>query len=817
MSPNKILYLITVVLSCSTVVAGCSSSSGTKSYKLGTFYVRLSGTSLSVADQYGRSILPGSANSTVVFGTGTPSVREQFGSFAITETASWARTNAFRVLSAGPDQLVVQISSSAGDGIMTMMPVSDNLLGISISEPSGTTADLPINRIMLNFSCSNSDHFYGLGEQYNSFDQKGNIVGIWAQDHGFLQDVPVASNFQAALHPTYFPEPFLLMNKPAGILISSTAYSRFDLCASDPKQASIELWDKNMDIVLISDTDPIHIIQDFTGIVGRQPLSPPWVIGPWIIASGGSSSVLNTASQLRQNHVPASAVWYTDWVGSYENSSGNGYQEPYHWTPDFSLYPDMAGMNMTLNSMGFKALAYFNTFVDSSLDQWNAAVSSGYLITQTAGEPYTFTGTSFTPYSMVDLTDPSAMAWVQGYLNNAIGLGFSGWMADFGEWTPYDAYLEAGTGDVFHNEYPVLWAKTNYELMSSVIPSGDFVFFMRSGYLGSQPYQPVVWSGDQNTDFDPQFGLPTVITSSLNMGVSGVPMFTNEIAGYASLACPASTKELFFRWTELNCFTPLMRTTDGYASSVNWSWNSSADTTQMFRTYATLHVELFPYIYTYIEQAHENGTPIMQALWLKYYDDPKTATIDDEYLFGDELLVAPVITQGATSRTLYLPQGNWYPFGGGSAVAGGISITAQAPTDTIPVFAPAGSVIPMLTQAPDTMITGTTVTVTTVADIITAQTLRVYPGADGCFTVYDGSTFSLTSSAEGLNPGNGVVLTDQNGNVLQPCASEDTNVVACGMISGKAFSINGSIGGSSIFTLQGTSSNPATNYRIEVF
>ncbi|MGC8684571.1 MAG: TIM-barrel domain-containing protein [bacterium] len=818
----KIKYYLTgVVLFFILAGIGCGGSSSKGiSYKLGTFNVRIDGTGLSVIDQYGRTILPG-YNDTFVFGSGIPYVKETFGSFAITETATWIKPVSFTVISSTNNQLSIVVNMVSGNtiqnyipGFIVISPINDNMLGISITAPSNASLS-PSNRIMLNLSCNSNDHFYGLGEQFNNFDQKGNIVGIWAQDHGFLQDVPSTLNFQAALHPTYFPEPFMLTSKPAGILISSTAYSKFDLCASDPNRASIELWDRNMDIILISDVDPVHIIQDFTGIVGRQPLSPPWVIGPWISVEGGSVSLTTNADQLRANNIPSSAIWYQDWVGG--QSIGNGYDLPYHWTPDFTLYPDMAGVNMTLNSMGFKALAYFNSFVDEALDQWTEATTGGYLITNSAGQTYTFAGFHGSPQSMVDLTNPAANTWVEGYMQSATTLGFSGWMADFGEYLPFDSYMQAGPATMLHNEYPVLWAKLNYKAMSTAIPSGDFVFFMRSGYLGSQQYQPVVWAGDQNTDFDPTFGLPTVIYAAINMGISGVPIFTHDIAGFASIANPPSTKELYFRWTELGCFTPVMRTHNGFDYYTNWNWNKDQDTINMFKKYATLHVLLFPYIYTYITQAHENGTPIMQALWLKYYKDPKTATIGDEYMFGDNMLVAPVIVQGATTRTLYLPAGSWYPFNGGNTVAGGVNITVDAPMDSIPVYVPAGSIIPMLTQAPDTLITGTTITVTTLADVITAQTIRVYPGADGSFKVYDGSTFTLSSSGSVLNSGQVVSLLNQDGKPLQSCSSADNGALGCGMISGSSFSVNGEVNGKTIFTLQGKPADPNTVYRIEVF
>ncbi len=691
------------------------------------------------------------------------------------------------------------------------------MLGISVTAPAATTATgQPINRTLLTMACNSSDHFYGLGEQYNSFDQKGKIVGIWTQDHGFLQDTLIASSFQKALHPTYFPEPFMLTSTPAGLLVSSTAYSTFDLCASNPKQASIELWDSTMHIILISDSDPIHIVRDFTGIVGRQPLSPPWVIGPWIASELGQNQVLNAADQLRLDQIPSSAIWYQDWAGAV--SSQNGYVTGHNWISSTTLYPDMEALNMTLRTLGFKSLAYFNSFVNQDRSYYAVAAACGYLITGTGGVPYTFTGSLFTPESMLDVSNPQASSWMAGFMVTAVSLGFSGWMADFGEWLPNDAYLKTGAAPLLHNEYPVLWARLNYAALSSAVPFGDFVFFMRSGYLGSQPYQPVVWAGDQNTDFDPTFGLPTVVPAAINMGISGVPIFTHDIAGYAPSGPTVSTQELYYRWTELGCFTPVMRTHQGYNVFKNWNWNSNAATIQMFKTYATLHVQLFPYIYTAMTQAHDNGTPIMQALWLRYSSDPKTATIDDEYLFGDNLLVAPVITQGAITRTLYLPQGNWYPFfNGGPAVAGGVSITVDAPVDSIPVYVPAGSIIPLLTQAPDTLITGTTVTTsTTLADVITAQTIRVYPGANGSFTVYDGSSFSMSSSAAGLSPAS-AVLTNGSGQALAPCTSKDTGAVACGMISGTSFVVNGTDNGTAIFTLQGAPANPGTVYRIEVF
>ncbi len=802
------------------VFASCGSSSkGTATYPLGTFHVQVSGTSLSVVDQYNRTILPGSAD-TFSFGSGTPSVTDTFGSFAITETAVWFKPSSFSVISSDSSRLVIAASvplgNTAATAFIVITPLDPNMLALSVTAPAATTATgQPFNRTLLNMACAADDHFYGLGEQYNSLDQRGNIVGIWAQDHGFFQNTLIASSLQKALHPTYYPEPFMLTSRPAGVLVSSTAYSKFDLCASDPRQASIELWDTTMHIILISDSDPIHIVRDFTGIVGRQPLSPFWVIGPWIAAELGQSQVLTTADELRNYQIPSSAIWFQDWAGA--ETFPSGYVTGHNWISDTTLYPDMAGLNISLNSMGFKALAYFNSFVNQDRSYYPVAASAGYLITRSAGVPYTFTGSLFTPESMLDVSNPSAASWMSGFMFTAVSLGFSGWMADFGEWLPYDSFLQAGPASEMHNEYPVLWAKLNYRAMSSDIPTGDFAFFMRSGYLGAQPYQPVVWAGDQNTDFDPTFGLQTVVAAAINLGISGVPIFTHDIAGYAPSGT-ASTAELYDRWTELGCFTPVMRTHRGYNVFKNWNWDSDAVTIQMFKTYATLHVELFPYIYTAMAQAHDNGTPIMQALWLKYSTDPKTATIDDEYLFGDNLLVAPVITKGAITRTLYLPQGNGYPFfNGGPAVAGGVSVTVDAPEDSIPVFVPAGSIIPMLTQAPDTLITGTTVTTgTTLADVITAQTIRVYPGANGSFTVYDGSSFSMNSSAAGLSPAS-AVLTNGNGQALAPCRSTDTGAVACGMISGTSFVVNGTDNGTAIFTLQGAPANPVTLYRIELF
>src|SRR6185437_3883397 len=213
---------------------------------------------------------------------------------------------------------------------------------------------------------------------------------------------------------------------------------------------------------------------------------------------------------------------------------------------------------------------------------WPETEPNGWLVQNTDGTPYTFTGAKFTTTGLLDLDNPAARAWAVSKMRAAIDLGADGWMNDFGEWLPADGVTAAGPSLGRHNVYPVLWQQIAREAIDGVHDGQSRLFFGRSAWIGSAPLMDVMWPGDQLTDFDVTDGLPSIVPIGIGMGIAGVSTYGSDIAGYQSAVTTTSTKELFFRWTEIGAFSPVMRTHHGTEPKLEWSWQSDAETTAHF-------------------------------------------------------------------------------------------------------------------------------------------------------------------------------------------------------------------------------------------
>ena len=226
----------------------------------------------------------------------------------------------------------------------------------------------------------------------------------------------------------------------------------------------------------------------------------------------------------------------------------------------------------------------------------------------------------------------------------------------------------------------------------------------------------MIWAGDQRTDFEADDGLPTILPIGIGLGIVGISTYGSDIAGYQSATNPDSTKELFFRWTEIGAWSPVMRTHHGTEPKLEWSWQSDADTTAHFQRYAKLHMALVPYLEGLAQVASTTGLSMWRGLMVAFPDDVTSWGVKDEVMLGDGVLLAPVMTMGATSRSVYLPAfgamgapltpPRWYPWAGGASIAGGATIEAQAPVTEIPVYAAGGAVVPTYPDGVMTLVHG---------------------------------------------------------------------------------------------------------------
>lgn len=544
--------------------------------------------------------------------------------------------------------------------------------------------DSEFDAVALPLECDEGAGFHGFGEQYGATNQRGEAFRLWLTEQGIGRDpelplLPINGNS----HTTYFPMAYYFDPRGFGGLFRTQQPVEVDICASNPELAWFELRD-GIDLSIFAGPTGYDVIRQLGEEVGRPSLPPAWAWEPWIAMQGGQDDVTAEIARLDTAGIPYSAVWVQDWTGIRPNLDG-GFGVEYRWRTDTELYPDLPGMVADLHADGKRFLGYANPFIDPDLDHFEDMSSSDMLLKDANGEDYV----AFAPNILsahLDFTAPQTQAYVQAELRAMVeDIGMDGWMADFGEWAPLDAVVADGTDPIaYHETFPLHWHQQWRAVMDELRPDGDFAVFARSGATGVHATAQIYWIGDQEADFSPHDGLPTVVPAMLNLGLSGIPFVTHDIAGFSG---GPSTKELFLRWTELGAFTPIMRTHEGSDKENNWRWESDDETIAHLRRFARVHVALTDELAALAELAAETGAPMVRPLMLEFPEDPGAVAVSDSFLLGSDLLVAPVVEAGATIRTVYLPAGaTWFHVWTGDSYDGGQSVEVEAPVGSPPVF-----------------------------------------------------------------------------------------------------------------------------------
>jgi alpha-D-xyloside xylohydrolase len=302
--------------------------------------------------------------------------------------------------------------------------------------------------------------------------------------------------------------------------------------------------------------------------------------------------------------------------------------------------------------------------------------------------------------SLIDFTNPKAKQWWQNQVRQASVAGADGFKDDDGEGSFLgDVTFADGTdARLMRNRYAVLYNNAMEELIQKDL-KGNGVLFARSVTVGANGIG-FLWGGDNEASFSPLNGLPTVVTAGLGAGLSGMPLWTADLGGYEATALTPDAR-LLMRWTEFAAFSPVMEVMSSKNISP-WTFDANGPTgshaaLDVYRKYAVLHMSLFPYRYAAAQEAAKTGMPIMRALVLEYQDDARARAAKDEYLFGPDMLVAPVVDEG-NARPVYLPPGEWVDYWTGKQFEGGKVVIAKAPLDTIPVWVRAGAVIPKIPE-----------------------------------------------------------------------------------------------------------------------
>lgn len=530
-------------------------------------------------------------------------------------------------------------------------------------------------KISLYFKAEPGEHFYGMGQDANDcFDLKGSTVEL------------LQKNGKCTIPYTY-------SSRGYGFIWNNPAIGRAEFVNNHT------MWHvqcaKQIDYVVIAGDTPGEINEKFTAVTGRAPMLPEWAAGFWQckLRYETQEELLQVAREYKRRGLPISVIVidYFHWTMQGE------------WKFDPEKWPDPKAMVSELESMGIKLMVSIWPTIDPRSENYAYMREHNYILRGERGVDVVFM--FFGPQTYVDTTHPGAQEFFWSRAKkNYYDYGIRTFWLDEAEpeMRPYDydnVRMYLGNGEEVSNIYCVGFAKAFYDGLKA---QGEEVCnLVRCAWLGSQRYGVVLWSGDIASTFD---SLRKQLKAGLNVAMCGIPWWTTDIGGFIN-GDPESEefRELMIRWFEFGVFCPIFRlhgfrlpypvrdilNPDGYCGSggPNEVWSFGEEAYEIIRRYMYVREELKPYIMKQMKLASEDGTPVMRPLFYDFCGDKNVYDIGDEYMFGPDLLVAPVVEPGARKRMVYLPEGcRWKDAGTGMVYDGGTRIEADAPLDTIPLF-----------------------------------------------------------------------------------------------------------------------------------
>lgn len=556
------------------------------------------------------------------------------------------------------------------------VPAGHNSVPSTLSNGVGTAILRSAEgQVQFRLNVAPGERFFGLGERMGPLALNGQLLQNWSEDRIGRADTATS----------YSPTPFLLSSRGYGLLLDTTAMVQYDL--RSPDLVEITASTPELTVHVFTGPDPAAVLQSHATLVGLPPLPPRWGLGVWKCLIGGRDRVLADVRRLADANVPLDAVWIYD---AMEDRSGWGWPWQIHGPVPPGSYPDLPGLIDELQGEGLAVLGYLNPFLVPGRPGFTEARERGYLVNTPSGAVFTEPWMAGDRRAYLDFTHPDAVAWWQDRVRHALGsVGFDGAMQDYGEDAPVDGIYASGQpGAMVRNAYSMHYAQAARDAAQDVKP-GATTLFARGGYTGSQSSVTGRFTGDQHRSWDRQTGIGSVLPAMLSGSISGWPYWGPDIAGFFD-GDGARDVELWTRWTQLGALSPVMRDMLGAQADPVGVFTSD-DTLATFAGYARLHQALMPYLHGLTEQAGRTGLPLIRPLWLAAPTDPVAWTVEDAYLLGDDLLVAPVVTNGARNRPVYLPVGQWRDYWTGEVLTGGRWISADAPVQQIPLFVRAGA------------------------------------------------------------------------------------------------------------------------------
>lgn len=513
------------------------------------------------------------------------------------------------------------------------------------------------------FDLSHDEAIYGLGEHFGRVNKVGETLRFWINEG--------VGNATGRVYKTV---PFYVSTRGYGVFFNHTHPMTFWVGSKEKSKLQVAVEERRLDFYLFTGTIK-EVLHRYTGLTGRAPVPPRFSFGTWMSRMSylSQGEILEVAKTLRAQRFPADVIhmdvsWFKkDWECD--------------WQFDPDRFPDPAAMCRQLHDLGYRFSLWQQPYVLKGTAPWREARQKNLLAKKLG--PFSFFGQF--EAAPVDFTRPEAVSWYQNrLLRPLLEAGVDVIKTDFGEGIAPSMQFAGGSGHALHNVYPLLYNQAAFEITREVHGDDNAMVWGRSAYAGSQRY-PVQWSGDNASTFG---AMQASLRGGLSYGLSGFSFWSQDTGGFVG----EPTDELMIRWTQLSIFQSHLRYHGCYPFREPWQFSVTAQT--IIRDYLNLRYRLIPYLYSEAIDSAASGLPVLRPLVVEHQTDRTVHAIDDQFLCGRNLLVAPVMRE-ERERTHYLPEGIWYDFFDQQAVEGRRWITNACPLERIPIWLRGGSVIPL--------------------------------------------------------------------------------------------------------------------------
>jgi alpha-glucosidase (family GH31 glycosyl hydrolase) len=567
----------------------------------------------------------------------------------------------------------------------------------------------------ITFAMQDNDHFYGFGQKGIDIDKRGHAFGMYNRPVYGYGGAEAEMNINI---------PFFFSLQGYGMYFHNSYPGYFDMGSQDSDAwyyfNNREEW---LSFFVFTGSGQADILSAYTRLTGFSPMLPAWALGHLQSKYGyeTQSEAADIVATFRDKNLPLDAIildlyWFSN-MGDIA------------W--DFSRFPDPSGMITGFLSDNVRTVLITEPYVRTNSSNYSEADAQNYFGYKADGTTYDLPGFWFGPAALLDFTRPTTVEWWWNKHIPLIDQGIGGWWTDLcePELHPDDMQHYLGEARRVHNVMNLLWSKMfadKYDEMNAL----RLFNLTRSGYAGSQKYGAVTWSGDVARTFQ---AMRVQTNLMLSMAQSGMPYHHHDIGGFTG---DNTTPELFVRWMQLGVFSPIMRPHSAFQSVEPWAFGAGAET--IVAQMMALRQSLYPYNYTYFHQTTQTGESIIQPLVRYYPEDISTYNMSDQYFWGDDILVAPILFEGATSRQVYFPRGVWIDAWSGAVIEGDQSRTIQAPLEQIPHFIRHGAIIPRMPKRSAIM-----------ERELDTLLVDIYPANDGHFRMYedDGLSFDYRNGA----------------------------------------------------------------------